>query len=430
MRILIGLNVMLVATQFVPSLCFAAAPQAHALYAAAAGGPDVGWKTIDQGISEGTILDSAFDNSIDVSGPAGEQVQWAQKVAWADVWMQSGFISVAPTSFVIEITNDVDAGLYGEIYSNAVAEASLDYGYAKFVVDPAYLGPVPTRVVGRAKFDVISYMLARSVGERRGSHLSRFSAQATSQWNIEFGSKISSGFWSFFTWPDFNDGGGSTGTAPNLETWIDFDLAIGEAFEFDMDVRASATTTFIGSGKLTLDSAWASVTQWIAWRGLELPTGENGERIFKLISHSDGQEVPRVPKSTGIITRGDFDGDGDADGADFLTWQRILGSNVTAGSGPDSDGDGVIGFGDLEAWKNADTFKVAENTVSVPEPSSAALLLIGLATLRRANRRGGKVGGKVDCLSTVRHVICAGCHSTPLTLLASRKSQDSANCRV
>jgi ELWxxDGT repeat protein len=52
-----------------------------------------------------------------------------------------------------------------------------------------------------------------------------------------------------------------------------------------------------------------------------------------------------------IATSGDFDADGYADGSDFLTWQRTLGSTATpAGSGADGDGSGMIDGGDLVRW--------------------------------------------------------------------------------
>lgn len=56
--------------------------------------------------------------------------------------------------------------------------------------------------------------------------------------------------------------------------------------------------------------------------------------------------------ASAVRRQGDADGDGDVDGADFLTWQRTLGTNVAAPP------------------------KTA-NSVGVPEPASAALLVAG-----------------------------------------------------
>lgn len=50
---------------------------------------------------------------------------------------------------------------------------------------------------------------------------------------------------------------------------------------------------------------------------------------------------------------GDFDGDGDVDGRDFLVWQRGFGSGSLAGtSAGDGDGDGFVGSTDLEVWQD------------------------------------------------------------------------------
>lgn len=65
---------------------------------------------------------------------------------------------------------------------------------------------------------------------------------------------------------------------------------------------------------------------------------------------------------------GDFDGDGDVDGSDFLTWQRDP------------------GVGDLALWQSNYGAGTLSAVSSVPEPSSIALLLAGLTLMAR--RRG------------------------------------------
>jgi hypothetical protein len=56
--------------------------------------------------------------------------------------------------------------------------------------------------------------------------------------------------------------------------------------------------------------------------------------------------------STQIVTvKGDYDGDGDVDGRDFLTWQRGHGSMIEPGTGADGDGDGDIDGDDLAIWQ-------------------------------------------------------------------------------
>ncbi|HYO25020.1 MAG TPA: hypothetical protein VEQ85_08720, partial [Lacipirellulaceae bacterium] len=48
---------------------------------------------------------------------------------------------------------------------------------------------------------------------------------------------------------------------------------------------------------------------------------------------------------------GDYDRDGDVDGADFVVWQRGLGGAAAPlGSGADGDGNGSVGAPDLLVW--------------------------------------------------------------------------------
>jgi hypothetical protein len=88
----------------------------------------------------------------------------------------------------------------------------------------------------------------------------------------------------------------------------------------------------------------------------------------------------------------DFDGDGDIDGADYLTWQRGLGttSGATLAQG-DADGDGAIDADDLVIWRGQ--FATAVPAVgAVPEPASMTLLVAcGLACVAASRRRGGQV---------------------------------------
>lgn len=97
--------------------------------------------------------------------------------------------------------------------------------------------------------------------------------------------------------------------------------------------------------------------------------GNFGEDLFITYAAGDGNDVALY---TSVHTPGDFDGDGDVDGADFLVWQR----NTDAGS--------------LEAWQS--NFGHAPNSglLAVPEPASA--VLIGMAVLGVLVRlRGGSL---------------------------------------
>jgi hypothetical protein len=76
----------------------------------------------------------------------------------------------------------------------------------------------------------------------------------------------------------------------------------------------------------------------------------------------------------GLGNGGDFDADGDVDGADFLTWQRTLGNNVPPTADP--NGDGVITAADLTVWKNNfGSTQAHPFGAPVPEPGGAAWLV-------------------------------------------------------
>lgn len=77
----------------------------------------------------------------------------------------------------------------------------------------------------------------------------------------------------------------------------------------------------------------------------------------------------------------DFDGDGDVDGDDFLTWQR-----GTGGPGAFADGDanhnGTVDGDDLDIWETQyGTEALAANVAAIPEPQTMVLMLCGLLAL-------------------------------------------------
>jgi T5SS/PEP-CTERM-associated repeat protein len=91
---------------------------------------------------------------------------------------------------------------------------------------------------------------------------------------------------------------------------------------------------------------------------------------------------------------GDYDGDGDVDGRDFLEWQRAFGTIVNPfGSGADGNGDGMVDAADYTVWRDHyGTGVGSELATTVPEPSSLAMLLLGSCYLicresSRSNQR-------------------------------------------
>jgi len=87
-----------------------------------------------------------------------------------------------------------------------------------------------------------------------------------------------------------------------------------------------------------------------------------------------------------IDPNADFDGDGDVDGADFLTWQHNFNSGTLQSKG-DADFDGDVDSDDLGQWESQFGGAAPQGSVqTVPEPATL-LLGLGLLLTATASRR-------------------------------------------
>jgi hypothetical protein len=86
---------------------------------------------------------------------------------------------------------------------------------------------------------------------------------------------------------------------------------------------------------------------------------------------------------------GDFDGDGDVDGADFVAWQTNFpkGTGATLAEG-DADSDGDVDGADFVVWQTNFPFTPGGGSSPVPEPQGLALAVMGLAAVGCLRRRG------------------------------------------
>jgi hypothetical protein len=123
---------------------------------------------------------------------------------------------------------------------------------------------------------------------------------------------------------------------------------------------------------------------------VDSPAGANSVKLS--IDYGSGSSSAVVLKVDSIqaLHPGDFDSDGDVDGADFVAWQTNFpkpnGATLAEG---DADGDGDVDGADFVVWQTNFPFTPGPGASPVPEPTAAMLLAIGgvavLARRRRAN---------------------------------------------
>jgi len=99
-----------------------------------------------------------------------------------------------------------------------------------------------------------------------------------------------------------------------------------------------------------------------------------------------GTSFAEVTPIAALVDNADFDGDGDIDGLDFLTWQRGLGTTGVPGtlqSQGDANDNGTIDGSDLAVWETQFGTVAALGAFSsaVPEPSCLLLATIGFVFL-------------------------------------------------
>jgi prepilin-type N-terminal cleavage/methylation domain-containing protein len=164
-------------------------------------------------------------------------------------------------------------------------------------------------------------------------------------------------------------------------------------FTFDLDLDESNVREYVqdslSAGALGFMMSSIHLSGEMGAGGVPFPRWYMNESVGTLLEG--------VPASLSIVydivdpVPGDYDRDRDADGADFLRWQRQVGAAVvTPGAGADGSQSGLVGGEDLALWKGQFGQVVAAGAV-VPEPSSASiaggLFLLNLVRRRSTPRR-------------------------------------------
>ncbi len=124
-------------------------------------------------------------------------------------------------------------------------------------------------------------------------------------------------------------------------------------------------------GEITGINWTSGDTLWLRWIEDNNTGNDHGLAIDNFELSTETVVEPPVDNA-------DFDGDGDIDGRDFLTWQRGFGTGVLLQEG-DANGDSTVDGLDLDVWQTQYGTTPGLAAVSaVPEPSAILMLLGGL----------------------------------------------------
>jgi hypothetical protein len=153
----------------------------------------------------------------------------------------------------------------------------------------------------------------------------------------------------------------ASGTVLN-STESNFDYNAGDIRGIFTDVVVSFTTPSTVSGDLTIAV------------GVTAGMGQGNSPQTAI----DNVRLEATTQTTAIP--GDFDSDGDVDGADFVAWQtnfpKATGAVLSEG---DADADADVDGADFVVWQTNFPFPSGSGVVSVPEPNGFLASLMGAA---------------------------------------------------
>jgi hypothetical protein len=213
-------------------------------------------------------------------------------------------------------------------------------------------------------------------------------------WTIEFRVKIGTDFDDdplFGAFQVFAKEDGSTATTRRVNLWIGQDFTTLGSLN-STPINTSNNTDGFHVFRIAQPASSRNVTIWRDGvsiysgssrgsnnTGLDMYFGDGSSGAggptcqvdyFRWDSTGPYEPVPVVP--------GDFNGDGNVDGADFVAWQTTFpkAANATLAEG-DADGDGDVDGADFVVWQTNFPFGPASVAAPVPEPSAVILAIFG-----------------------------------------------------
>jgi hypothetical protein len=177
----------------------------------------------------------------------------------------------------------------------------------------------------------------------------------------------------------------STGITMNANAVYHFEIAVNPAAKTYIGKISDGTTTFTSEPlNFRNQGDLATSASYMAFGARQQNTANEGLTDYPFSFDS----VSIVPTPvTPPPHPGDFDSDGDVDGADFVAWQTNFpkASGATLAEG-DADADADVDGADFVVWQTNFPFTPTPGTAPVPEPS-AFLLATFAAIASFATRR-------------------------------------------
>jgi peptidyl-prolyl cis-trans isomerase A (cyclophilin A) len=161
------------------------------------------------------------------------------------------------------------------------------------------------------------------------------------------------------------------GSGPNTATnqWF-FNLANNAA---NLDNQNGGFTVFgrvVGTGMTVVDAiaALPRVNAGSPFDALPVRNFVSGNTI----KDENLANVTRIIER--LLPAGDYNFDGVVNNADYLVWKNSFGSTTLAEA--DGNGDGVVNVADYTVWR--DSMAGASQSVTIPEPTAAAIVVLGM----------------------------------------------------